>query len=156
MNHCWTEDTLSAIDSLLSTEVNKPIHHISAPYPNPPSQPTLSTLHQNFFLEHGDKKNSFSKKRDQLIRVFGGAYVLGQHAASKGQKEFKLVIGEIHTELTAMICRGKSVMYALVHLRHVQQPGRLSLISYPNHSATPYPWFNTLIFGAFETCAAAG
>ena len=57
--------------------------------------------------------------------------MLGQQAASKGQKEFKLVIGANHTDLTAKMCRGKNVLYALVHLRHVQQPGTMIIIQ-PN------------------------
>ena len=63
------------------------------------------------------------RKRDMLSRVFGGGYVLGQK-----EDDLKLLHGGPHTPLTAMICRGKNIIYTLVHLDHVKAPGFNTLI----------------------------
>ena len=57
--------------------------------------------------------------------MFGAPYILGQK-----EGDLKLVYNLPHTELTKMLCRGKNIIYALVHCSHVAAPG-----------------FNTIIFG---------
>ena len=65
------------------------------------------------------------RKGDAFIRAFGGPYVLGQD-----EGKLKLIRGAPHTELTAMLSCGHSLVYAATHLALPEAPG-----------------FNTLIFG---------
>ena len=99
VNNCWTPETLAAVDDLMGSK--------------------------DFFAPHGFTFQA--RKRDQLIRVFGGAYVLGQKA---GKDNLKLALGDAHTDLTRLLCQGKNIIYALTHL-----------------ALPPAPGFNTLVFG---------
>ena len=66
-----------------------------------------------------------TRKRDQLIATFGAPYILGQ-------KDDELVVAHCqpHCQITQSLCRGKNIIHAVMHLKHVQTPG-----------------FNTIVFG---------
>ena len=94
---CWTKDTLQLLDQLMGSD--------------------------SFFNKHGSQHQN--RKKDQLICVFGGPYILGQK-----EDDLKLVLGSPHTSLTSRICTAKNIIYAIIHLSHA-----------------PIPGFNTLVFG---------